>query len=294
MTMTDDSSALVWHAAQRLLNERGRWTTDSGAYLESEQVTVLVHPVLVDDGDRARSLDAVDLVVAVRPRIRCELPPGAGVTLVGGAGSPLFRLLGDRGQAVFRRLPAGTWTAQLVDGAAGSVPSPQVHGAEVLPLRTIPRLLAAAAGDRPRAVREVYTGLDGQLTTEVVETPEARLVIRISTVEAPSRAALARLHWAVEIPNEAEVVRTLVVPLASTADHKDLVATYDLGPLDLVKTVRIGPAEWAEPSELTGQLVRDAFDVSLYGNARRAWEELAVSGLCPPAAQAVLHEMLET
>jgi len=159
----------------------------------------------------------------------------------------------------------------------------------------IPRLLAAAAGDRPPRLCEVYSSADSRLSTEVVESPEARLVVRVSAVDAIGRVALVRLRWALELAgatDDVEDLTTLVVPLTSVEGSDALVAKYDLGPLDGVHALKIGPADWAEPSELTGELVRRAFDYSLYGTARRAWEELAVSGECPAAARAVLHEML--
>ncbi|MGI8807987.1 MAG: hypothetical protein ACR2KK_09130 [Acidimicrobiales bacterium] len=275
-----------------MLDERGSWTTDGGAYLESEQVTVLVHPVFADGAEPLLSAGTIDLVVTVRPRQRCDLPPGAGVGLLGPAGVSVFRPFSARGQAVFRKLPAGEWRARLLGGSAVrsvTEPSPE---AEVASLRTIPRLLPAAAGDKTRDVRETYTSTDGRVTTEVVESPEARLVVRIAAVDPPSPVALVRMRWAVVVPGLVEDVRVVVVPLAPGQDDRTLVAKYDLGSLDQAHAVRIGPAEWAEPTELTGELVRRAFDLSLYGTARRAWEDLAASELCPAEARAALREIL--
>jgi hypothetical protein len=289
--MTGDSSTRLLDEAQRLLDERGAWTTEAGAYLESEQVTVVVHPVF-DDG-QGQSLDAgeVDLVVTVRPRQHCDLPPGAGVSLVGGRGGSVFKELNLRGQAVFRHLPAGEWRAQLIVGEPAGSASPR-RRTDITPLHTISRLLAAAAGDRPRTIRESYISVDGRVTTDVEETPEARLVIRISTEDAPGPIALVRLRWAVVVPQMIEEVKALVVPLAPSQDGGGLVAKYDLGSLEHVHAVKIGAAEWAEPSELTGDLVRHAFGFSLYGTARRAWENLASSNSCPPDVQAALRELL--
>jgi len=286
---TSDSPTSVWQEARRLLDERASWTTDSGAYLESEQVTVLVHPVLHDQKTSGAS---VDVVVTVRPHRAWELPAGARVRLVGATGSIVSMPLSARGHAVFRRLPAGEWSAGLFDDVHAESPSTQVRHAEAVPLRTIPRLLAAAAGDRPSGIREVYRSVDGRLTTEVVESPEARLLVRISGVDVGS-TPLVRVRWSVVAPETTETVRTLVVPLASDDGGQAMVAKYDLGSLQTVQAVRIGPAERVEASELTGDLVRQAFAFSLYGSARRGWEDLARSGSCPPAVEAVLREILE-
>lgn len=291
--MTGDSAASAWDEAQRLLLERGAWTTEGGAYLESDQVTVLVHPVFDDEQGRALRPGTVDLVVTVRPRPRAPLPPGAVVSVTGTAGGVRSRPLGPRGQAVFRGLPAGEWTARLVVGQP-AVPAPrQAPAAEVTPLRRIPRLLAAAAGGHHPPIRDVLSSADGRLTTEVEETPEARLVVRISAVGHAGGPALVRMRWALVVADVTEQVRTLVVPLAPSEDAGALVAKYDLGSLDRAQALEIGPAEWADPSELTGELVRQAFDLSLYGAARRGWETLAASGVLPPPAQAALREMLE-
>lgn len=288
MIVSDDSPGTAWDEAQRLLDERGPWTTAGGAYLEGEQVTVLIHPV----GDPNPAANLVDLVVTVRFRRPPGFPQGAGVSLLGTAGGSVFRPLSRRGQAVFRRLPAGEWTARLRSGSTASGSSHAVD-ADVIPLRSIPRLLAAAAGDRQHVLHETYTSLDGRVTTEVAETPEGRLVVEISAVGPSSGVSMARMRWAVLAPGVTETVKTLVVPLAENEDGTVLVTKYDLGSLEHVHAVKIGPAETADPSELTGDLVRQAFGLALYGTARRAWENLAASDLCLPATRAVLLEMLE-
>jgi hypothetical protein len=293
MPTNDDPSVGAWDDACRLLDERGPWTTDGGAYLESEEVTVLVHPVHDIALERDSGAETVDLVVTVRARRPGSLPPGAGVRLVGSAGRAVFRPLGPRGQAVFRALPSGQWSARLVDGGQEASAAPQAAEAEVIPLRTISRLLAPAAGDRRPVVQETYTSVDGRLTTAVEETPDARLVVRVSAVDRPGRVALVRMQWALVLAETTDDVRTLVFPLAAPEEENTLVAKYDLGSLDRVQAVKIAPAEWAEPSELTGDLVRQAFTFSLYGTARRAWEHLVISGLCPPAVEAVLRDNLD-
>ena len=166
----------------------------------------------------------------------------------------------------------------------------------VIPMHSFSRRLPAAAGGNQRPIGGTYTSLGGRLTTEVVETPEARLVVRISTADAPDTpdgVVLVRLQWALVAPTLGTRTETLVVPLAPSGDGDEMVAKYDLGSLDQVEAVRIGPGEWSAPSELTADLVRRAFGFSLYGTARRAWEHLAATGVCPPAAQSALLEMLD-
>lgn len=294
--MADESSFMVWREAQQLLQQRGMWTTEGGAYLESEQVTILVHPVLGDDPPvQNLTGDTVDLVVTVRPRVLCELPKSAGVRLIGPAGDTLFRRLNPRGQAVFRKLPAGSWRALLEDAERrGRRRLGGEFRGRVTQWHAIPRLQAAAAADRPRPIRRTYTSSDRQLTTEVVESPDARLVVSISATAARKGAVLVRLTWARLSPEMPEEVRALITPLAPSAGDKALVATYDLGPLDYALALKISPAEWAELNELTPELVREAFSYALYGSARRAWESLAVHGSCPHAAREAIVAMLDT
>lgn len=291
--MTNDSARVAWAEAQRLLFERGSWTTDGGAYLESDEVAVLVHPVFDDADGHSLEVGTVDLVITVRPKHHRRLPAGASVRLVSPAGDVRSRPMTARGQAVFRQLPAGEWRARLLVGESAPSATRPAPEAEAYPLRRIARLLAAAAGGRHPPIREIYTSGDARLMTEVEETPEARLLVRISTLDRPSGVALVRLRWALVVPGETKEVRTVVVPLAPSEDGRALVAKYDLGSLDRVQAVEMGPAEWAEPSELTDELVRRAFELSLYGTARRAWEDLAASGVCPPPALGALREQLE-
>ncbi|MFN2505620.1 MAG: hypothetical protein ABR540_15550 [Acidimicrobiales bacterium] len=291
--MTSDAAARAWGEAQRLLVERGPWTTEGGAYLESDEVTVLIHPVFDDADGRSLQPGAVDVVITVRPRLHRHLPAGAGVHLVGPAGHARSEPLGARGQAVFHQLPVGEWSAQLV--VVDPTTSAPKRGplADVIPLRSFSRQLPAAAGGEERLIGGTYASLDGRLTTEVVETPEARLVVRISAADPPDAVVLVRLRWALVAPGLDDRTETLVVPLAPSGDGGEMMAKYDLGSVDKVQAVRIGPAEWAEPADVTAELVRRAFGFSLYGSARRAWEQLAASGVCAPATQSALLEMLE-
>ena len=289
--MASDVAARAWKNAQRLLVERGSWTTEGGAYLESDDVTVLVHPVFDDADGRSFDKNKVDLVITVRPRFGRHFPAGAAVRLMGPAGQVRSEPLGTRGQAVFHELPAGEWSARLVVGdSATSAPKPSL--ADVIPMDSFTRWLPAAAGGEERHIGGTYISLDGQLRTDVVETPEARLLVRITAANPADTVALVRLRWALVGAGLGDRTDTLVLPLAPSADGSGMVAKYDLGSLDHVEAVRIGSAEWAEPSELTAELVRRAFAFSLYGTARRAWEHLAATGVCAPAAQAALLEML--
>jgi len=275
--------------AQLLLVDHGPWTTDGGAYLESDNVTVLIHPVHDDAGEAGA--DVVDVVVTVRPRCgRSE--PRASIQLVGAGNLPVSVPLNLRGQAVFRRLPAGEWRARLIPGDMIASPPAEPSG-QVVHLHRITRRLAAAASGERREVRHTWTSADGGLVTEIVETDEAHLVVRISSEDRPSAVSLVRIQWAVVVSETTGRVKTLVVPLAPGDDGALVTAKYDLGPVDQAEAVDIGPAEWANPSELTEELVVEAFDLPLYGSARRAWEQLADTGVCAPAVLAALRTALE-
>lgn len=311
--MTVDAPGSAFEEAQRLLIDHGLWTTAGGAYLESNSVTVLIHPV----HDAADEADWVDVVVTVRPRtgrlqlggkIEIEGSETPSVTLprkprqTGGEGTlevvasmatpSLSAPLNHRGQAVFRRLAAGEYGARLVPAPAAASPPAEATSGPVVALRRIPRLLAAAAAGERRVIHQSYTSDDGRLHTEVVETDEARLVVRISSSKPPLAASLVRIRWALE-PAAMGEERTLVVPLASGDGGAAATAKYDLGSVDQAEAVSIAPAEWADPSELTEELVRGAFELSIYGSARRAWEELALTGVCAPAVERALRAALD-
>lgn len=286
--MTIDAPGAAFEEAQRLLIKHGPWTTDGGAYLESNSVTVLIHPVHDDTGEDEPG--AVDVVVTVRPRPG-RLQPGVSIEIEGSAAPSMSMPLNPRGQARFRRLPAGEWSARLVAGVAtAGVPAEATSGT-VVPLHRIPRLLAAAAGER-REIQQTYSSDHGRLRTEILETDEARLVVRISSSEPTGAVPLVRIRWALE-PETLGEERTLVVPLASGEAGGPATAKYDLGSVDQAEAVRIAPAEWADPSELTEELVQQAFDMSIYGSARRAWEQLALAEVCAPAVDVALRSALE-
>lgn len=262
------------HEAQRLLLEHGHWTTEGGAYLESAAITVLIDPVLHEEADAPDA--AVDVVITVRPR-PSRVPPGATIVLGGPAGRVLTMPLNHRGQAVFRRLPAGEWSARLDQGEPAG---------EVVPMRRVPRRLAVVAGSGPHQVQETYASSDGRL----VETDEAHLVVKVSAADsaAPAPVAMVRIRWGLVVREAVSRVSTLVVPLASTGHDGAVAAKFDLGSVDQAEAVDIAPAEWADPSELTQELVRQAFDLPVYISARRAWEKLAAAGVCEPAVQEAL------
>lgn len=286
--MTIDASGAAFEEAQRLLIDHGSWTTDGGAYLESNRVTVLIHPLHGDVGGGEPG--TVDVVVTVRPRPG-RLQPGASIEIRGSAAPSVSLPLNHRGQATFRRLPPGEWSARLVAGAAtATVPVEATYG-NVVAWRRIPRLLAAAAAGERREIQQTYSSDDGRLRTEVLETDEARLVVRISS-SAPAAVPLVRIRWALE-PETMGEERTLVVPLALDEGGGAATAKYDLGSVGQAEAVRIAPAEWTDRSELTEDLVQQAFDMSIYGSARRAWEQLALAGVCAPAVERRLRAALE-
>lgn len=286
--MTIDAPGAAFKEAQRLLIKHGPWTTDGGAYLESNSVTVLIHPVHDDTGEDEPG--AVDVVVTVRPRPG-RLQPGVSIEIQGSAAPSMSMPLNHRGQTRFRRLPAGEWSARLVAGAATATVRAEATSGNVVALRRIPRLLAAAAAGERREIEQTYSSDDGRLRTEILETDEARLVVRISS-SAPAAVPLVRIRWALE-PETMGEERTLVVPLALGQAGGAATAKYDLGSVDQAEAVRIAPAEWADPSELTEELVQQAFDMSIYGSARRAWEQLALAEVCIPAVDVALRSALE-
>ncbi|MGI9033570.1 MAG: hypothetical protein DLM65_08610 [Candidatus Aeolococcus gillhamiae] len=272
--------------AQRLLVDHGRWTTDGGAYLESDNVIVVIHPVHDDARD-----GAVDVVVTVRPR-HGRSQPGTSIQLEGTGAPSVSVPLNRRGQAVFRRLAAGEWSARLMPGDMIASPPAEPSG-QVIALHRITRRLALAAGDEQRDIRHTWTSADGGLVTEIVETDEAHLVVRISSSAPPSAPAVVRIRWAVVVSETTDRAKTLVVPLAPGDDGAVVTAKYDLGLVDQAQAVDIGPAEWADPSELTAELVFEAFDLALFGSARRAWEQLAGADVCAAVVQAALRTALE-
>jgi hypothetical protein len=289
-----ETPASLLREAQRLLDESGPLTSEVlpevAACLESEDVTVLVHatPSEAMPGADRRT---VDVVLTVRPltgRIS-----GAAVQLEHPSGLVLRGQLNHRGQAAFRGVAAGPWRARLIeDTHAGDTGPRPVLAGELLPLHRISRRLPAAAGSGRRPIRQVYATENGEILTEVLETEETRLVVTITALGSGRPIPVVRLRWTSLVPEDVRAAQTLLTPLAQSRSGPGLLAKYEIGSVEHLEEIEIAPAEWADPSEVTDEAVRQAFELSLYGSAHRAWEQLAEAGVCTPLAQAELRRML--
>lgn len=284
-----EAPASLLAEAQRLLDDRGPLLAEAGAYLESEDLTVWIHPGPSGAGsDGEAGARSFDLVVTVRSRRRPGLLHGLEMRLRHSSGLSFARQLNGRGQALFRGVPAGECRAGLQLAAEPAVEP----FTSVVALRRIPRRLPAAAGTERRPIHSTYSADQGRLETEVLETDEARLVVAITAPEHARELPLVRLQWVSPDPEASGQVCTLITPLARTRTGAPLAAKYDLGSVAQAEAIEIAPAEWADPSELTEAMVRQAFGLRLYGNARRAWEQLAGAEVCAPDIQAALRRVL--
>jgi hypothetical protein len=102
---------------------------------------------------------------------------------------------------------------------------------------------------------------------------------------------MARLTWVCEMVGEAHE-NILVTPFALSPEGGTFIAKYDVGSLSGVERCHSPRLTWADPSELTGGLVRSAFRFLPFHSAYRGWERLAESGCCTGEAQAALREVL--
>jgi hypothetical protein len=309
--MTEPRPLTPVSEAQLLLNRHEPWSTDDGAFLESEDVQILIEAQPLD-ADRTRgnghAPSAVDVLITLRSRRRPAALRDLAIELVATDGHVVVGRLGARGQARFRELPSGRWRTRLGAAAAGdgTVTGPRTSadetvggavpgavpgaasGAAVLPFRRISRVLADAAASGSRAVRDALTSADEQVVTAVEETDEGRLVATVTTAEAEG---IVRLRWSL-VGAEPTGVRTLVTPLAQRGPSGGGIAKYDLGPVVEATAVDLAPAEWADPAELDESAVRAAFDLVLYGSAVRAWEEFVDSERCPGHLRPLIAEAL--
>jgi hypothetical protein len=301
--MTEPRPLTPVSEAQLLLNRHEPWSTDDGAFLESEDVQILIEPrPLGADSARGNghAPSVVDVLITLRSRRRPAALRDLTVELVATDGHVVVGRVGARGQARFRELPTGRWRTRLgvaaatTDGttrapaAAGGAADVTAAGAAVLPFRRISRVLADAAASRSRSVREAFTSPDERVVTEVEETDEGRLVATLTTAEADG---IVRLRWSL-VGAESVGVRTLVTPLAQRGPSGGGIAKYDLGPVVEAAAVDLAPAEWADPADLDAEAVRAAFDLVLYGSAVRAWEEFVESARCPDHLRPLIAEAL--
>ncbi len=321
--MTDPRPLTPVGEAQLLLTRHEPWSTDTGAFLESDDVLILIEateaeppevepyrhvPVEGADVVEASGFAAVasitgrapqglvDVLITLRSRRRPSDLRDLPIELVGPDGRTVAGRVGPRGQARFAGLPAGDWRTRLLPAAAASPPSDAGAGpgAVVVPFRRVSRVLADAAARGTRHVREVLTSADAEVTTEVEETDEGRLVATVTTTRP---GGLVRLRWGLVPAQPAGAgggpasVRTLVTPLAERPEGGG-VAKYDLGPVVEAVALDLAPAEWAGADELDADAVRAAFDLVLYGSAVRAWEAFAASDACPADLRPRIAEAL--
>ena len=325
--MTDPRPLTPVGEAQLLLTRHEPWSTETGAYLESDDVLILIEATEAEPAEvepfRMAPVEGADVVEASGfAAVPLTAPPGGSrapqvvdvlitmrslrrpadlrdlsIELVGSDGRTVAGRVGPRGQARFTGLPAGRWRTRLLPGATGRTDGTGetadsvtgFGGGVVVPFRRISRVLADAAARGTRHLREVLTSADAQVTTEVEETDEGRLVATLTTTRADG---LVRLRWAL-VPEAtgAADVRTLVTPLAERPEGGG-VAKYDLGPVVEATAVDLAPAEWAGAADLDADAVRAAFDLVLYGSAVRAWEAFAASAACPADLRPLVAEAL--
>jgi hypothetical protein len=225
--MTDPRPLTPVGEAQLLLTRHEPWSTETGAYLESDDVLILIEateaaPPEVEPFRRvpAEGSDAVeaagfgiasaslrgrapepqavvDVLITLRSRERPAELRDLPIELVGPGGLTVAGRVGPRGQARFAGLPAGTWRTRLGPSSATSRPDTDASGGAaeggvVVPFRRISRVLADAAAKGARHVREVLTSADDEVVTEVEETDEGRLV---ATVTTSRTGGLVRLRW---------------------------------------------------------------------------------------------------
>jgi hypothetical protein len=222
--MTDPRPLTPVGEAQLLLTRHEPWSTETGAYLESDDVFILIEateaaPPEVEPFRRApiEGPDAVeaagfaiasaapagpapqalvDVLITLRSRERPAELRDLPIELVGPDGRTVTGRVGPRGQARFAGLPAGSWRTRL-GAATRAVPQDtdtdaSGGGGVVVPFRRISRVLADAAAKGTRHVREVLTSADDEVVTEVEETDEGRLVATVTTTRT---GGLVRLRW---------------------------------------------------------------------------------------------------
>jgi hypothetical protein len=223
--MTDPRPLTPVGEAQLLLTRHEPWSTETGAYLESDDVLILIEateaeppevepfrrvPVGGPDAVEASGFGAatlagattalVDVLITVRSRRRPGELRDLPIELVGPDGRTVTGRIGPRGQARFAGLPAGRWRTRLLPAATTGTDAETdsvtgfgaAGGAVVVPFRRISRVLADAAARGTRHLREVLTSADAEVTTEVEETDEGRFVATVTTARP---TGLVRLRW---------------------------------------------------------------------------------------------------
>ena len=248
----DDSGLL--DEAHRLLDDHGEFASGSGVILRSERVVVIVHPA---EGGGA-------LVVSIRsPGMAAMFSNVAVVVPSTGASVRLNR----RGLAV---VPTpGTEPSRL---GLAKVAGP--------PATVVSRRLTAAAATQRHQLHQTLSNAAGDLTTDLVETAEAHLVLTVSAEQPCALFPLVSLGWALSGRSFAARQVTLVSPLAEVRGR--LEARYDVGSVEGAESIGVSPAEWAAVGELAVADVDVAFQLEQFGVSRTAWAELAAERAVAP------------
>jgi hypothetical protein len=146
------------------------------------------------------------------------------------------------------------------------------------------RLPAAAADDGTARLAEVsrsFRSADGRLAVTVEQTAQGHLVVTLTAaLPAGPGPLLVSLGWEQSGP------RHMVVPLSERAGRAPS-ARYDLGEADSVTA-----AAAAGPDDVQPDDVATAFSLTMYGDALRAWEQLAAREDCPATVRAALDDNL--
>src|SRR5262245_46337749 len=133
--MTDPRPLTPVGEAQLLLARHEPWSTETGAYLESDDVLILIEtreaepeveafrstPTIVAAGAGEVPAALVDVLITLRSRRRPAALRDIPIELVDADGHAVVGRVGPRGQARFAALPSGQWRTRL--GAAASAGS---------------------------------------------------------------------------------------------------------------------------------------------------------------------------
>jgi hypothetical protein len=198
-------------------------------------------------------------------------------------------------EAVAAHAPERAWDralgavlAELRGRARGSTRAPEARltgastttgDAVVIAFRREP-LVPAASDDAHAGLAEVsrsFRSADGRLTVTVEQTAQGHLVVTLSAAPPTGPGpVLVSLAWEQHGP------RHMVVPLSERRGRSPS-ARYDLGAADAVTAAAEASSRDLRPGD-----VDTAFSLTMYGDALRAWEQLAARDDCPAAVRAAL------
>jgi len=226
---------------------------------------------VVDDGDLTILIETFDLPddrSTVIVTTRGERDSVGSFAILDSEGERHDARLRRPGQYRFDAVKTGP--VRFVRPLAGLRPLAIVH--------RLNRRLPAAAASGDRVIAGNYASSDGRLTTSVVENAEGHVLLTIASSARWDRLALALCRWAVVTESGVSEFHRVITPLALDPEGR-AAARYDLGSVVHAEAVDVQPAEMTSLDELTPSLVSESFALGLFGNARRAWEELAAEPL---------------